>query len=87
LTKITPIDWSNDGRPLYRQIVEQLRRLIENGDYSPGDRIPSEGEMERIYRCSRGTVRKACEVLEHDKLIYKKRGVGTFVSGAPSTRA
>src|SRR5680860_1746967 len=66
--------------PLYHQLELQLRAAIENAKYLPGDRLPTEGELQRSYKVSRVTVRTALKRLEEDGLITTIRGSGTFVT-------
>ena len=44
--------------PLYRQIKDFLIRSLEEGEWGPGDAIPSEGELAARFNVSQGTVRK-----------------------------
>jgi GntR family transcriptional regulator len=82
LVALSPIEFA-DGRPYYRQIAEQVRKLILEGQLGPGDRVPSEHEMVNYYRCSRGTVRQARFLLELEGWIETSRGRGAFVRVAP----
>jgi GntR family transcriptional regulator len=66
--------------PLYHQLELQLRAAIESGKYRPGDRLPTESELQQAYQVSRVTVRTALKRLEEDGLISTVRGSGTFVS-------
>jgi DNA-binding GntR family transcriptional regulator len=66
--------------PLYYQLELQLRDAIESGRYRPGDRLPTESELQRTYGVSRVTVRTALHRLEEDGLISTQRGRGTFVT-------
>lgn len=66
--------------PMYRQIAEDLRRKIESGELSPGDRLPTEPELQDLYqRASRNTVRDAIKELAQRGLVRKRPGRGTFV--------
>ncbi len=65
--------------PLYHQLELRLRRAIETGQFRPGERLPTEAELQRLYGVSRATVRAALRRLEEDGLIYSHRGRGTFV--------
>jgi GntR family transcriptional regulator len=67
--------------PLYFQIQEVIRRQIEEGVYAPGQCIPSESELQKLYGVSRITVRNAIEGLVFEDLLVKKRGIGTLVAG------
>ena len=66
--------------PLYHQLELQLRAAIESGKYLPGDRLPTEVELQLAYKVSRVTVRTALKRLEEDGLISTIRGSGTFVT-------
>ena len=70
--------------PLYHQLELQLRAAIEGGRYRPGDRLPTEGDLQRAYKVSRVTVRTALKRLEEDGLISTIRGSGTFVTNQAS---
>lgn len=65
--------------PKYRQLLIILRNQILKGEIAPGERIPSEEELINIYGLSRGTVRKAIDQLETEKLIETEHGIGSFV--------
>lgn len=66
--------------PLYRQIADQLRRMIESGVLEAGTQIPVEDQLMRQYHASRNTVRGALRELSTRSLVYTLHGKGTFVS-------
>lgn len=66
--------------PLYRQIADQLRRLIESGELKAGMQIPTEDQLMEEYHTSRNTVRGALRELTTRGLVYTLHGKGTFVS-------
>lgn len=74
------IAFKNLSIPLYYQLENILREKISSGEYRPGDPIETEDEMVRSYKVSRITVRKALSALEKDKLIIRKRRVGSCVN-------
>ncbi len=74
-----------DGRPLYAQTSQALRRLIEDGAYTLGDRLPSEPALAQRLGISRPTLREALRLLEDEGMIVRRHGVGTFVT-APRPR-
>ncbi len=74
-----------DGRPLYAQTSQALRRLIEDGAYALGDRLPSEPALAQRLGISRPTLREALRLLEDEGVIVRRHGVGTFVA-APRPR-
>jgi len=65
--------------PLYVQLDELLRNRIASGYWKPGQRIPSENELNRIYGLSRMTVRGVLNTLVGDGLLFRVPGKGTFV--------
>jgi GntR family transcriptional regulator len=66
--------------PLYRQIADQLRRMIESGDLQAGMQVPTEDQLMESYHASRNTVRGALKELTTRGLVYTHHGKGTFVS-------
>ncbi len=67
------------GRPRHEQLSDWLREQIEKGRYKPDDRLPSEHELSERFGVSRITVRRALQTLEHEGLIYRRQGLGSFV--------
>ena len=65
--------------PLYRQIVEQVRRLMALGALRPGDRLPTVRELAARARVNRNTAARAIQLLEADGLVRTRVGQGTFV--------
>ncbi|MCF7826168.1 MAG: GntR family transcriptional regulator [Candidatus Marinimicrobia bacterium] len=72
--------------PLYIQVRDILKDLINSGKLQPGDQIPSENELSAQYNISRMTVRQASQELMREDLIVIRRGEGTFVNSASHTQ-
>ncbi len=68
------------GLPLYYQVAQSLRKRIEDGTFMEGQNIPPESELEKEFRVSRITIRKAVDNLVQDGLLQKFRGLGTVVT-------
>lgn len=66
------------GIPLYVQIKEKLLQDIEK-NYKAGDKIDNEEKLEKKYKVSRITIRRAIEELEKENIVEKMQGRGTFV--------
>ena len=66
--------------PLYRQIKDFLIRSLEEGEWGPGDAIPSEGELAMRFNVSQGTVRKAIDEMAAENMLVRRQGKGTFVA-------
>ncbi|WP_010250352.1 GntR family transcriptional regulator [Acetivibrio cellulolyticus] len=71
--------------PLYSQLKNLIIDKIDNGEYQPDSKIPSEQELCEIYDISRPTVRQAISELTNSGYLYKEKGKGTFVSKSKST--
>lgn len=67
------------SRPLYSQIRELLLARMMSGDWRPGHMLPSEFKIAEEYGVSQGTVRKAIEDMEAERLVVRRQGKGTFV--------
>ena len=66
-------------RPLYLQVKDMLIQRIASGAWKPGAAIPNEIELSRELGISVGTVRKALDEMEGERLISRRQGRGTFV--------
>ena len=71
--------------PKYARVVLELRRRIENGDYSPGSMLPSESQLVREFAVGRTTVVRALQMLQQDGWITREHGRGSFVKGRPAS--
>lgn len=71
---------SESSVPLYKQLKDIIKRDIDNGTYTRGQKIPPEVELQKIYHISRITIRKALQELTDEKILERRRGKGTFVS-------
>jgi len=65
--------------PLYRQLAEILQGKIENLEYPPGAKIPSEPSLVKTYGVGRPTIRQALDLLVREGVVEKKKGAGTYV--------
>lgn len=64
---------------LYQRAHDEMARRIVSGEWKPGSAIPNEVEIAREFGLSSGTVRKALDILEAERLVERKQGRGTFV--------
>src|SRR5436190_5245291 len=81
-----PLDASS-GLPIYRQIMDQVRRMLAAGGLGPGDRLPSVREMSATLGINALTVAKAYGELERAGLIEMRRGLGMFVADSAAGAA
>jgi GntR family transcriptional regulator len=66
--------------PLYQQIKALILQSLQDGEWKPGEAIPSEIELAARFRVSQGTVRKAIDELAAENLVVRRQGKGTFVA-------
>jgi GntR family transcriptional regulator len=69
-----------DGRPMYVQIMEQIRQKVGAGEWRPGDQIPSIRSLAISLRVSVITVKRAYLELERDGVIVTLHGKGSIVA-------
>lgn len=69
-----------DGRPMYQQLVEQIKRRIAAGDWQPGQEIPSIRALAAAVQVSVITVKRAYLELEREGVITTRQGRGSFVA-------
>ncbi|AOV08218.1 GntR family transcriptional regulator [Sporosarcina ureilytica] len=72
-----------DQGKTYKNVIEQLKRDIESGVIKANERIPNEFELAKSLGVSLATLRKALQILESEKVVVRKHGVGTFVNPKP----
>jgi GntR family transcriptional regulator len=65
--------------PMYRQIADDLRRQIDDGEFTPGSQLLTELELREKYNASRNTIRDAIKWLITRGLVETRPGQGTFV--------
>jgi GntR family transcriptional regulator len=70
----------HSGVPIYRQIINQIRRQIMAGQLPEGFQLHSVRELARHLRVNPMTVSKAYSILEIEQLLTRTRGVGLFVA-------
>ncbi len=66
--------------PLYQQIKGLILQSLQQGEWKPGEAIPSEMDLAARFRVSQGTVRKAIDELAAENLVMRRQGKGTFVA-------
>jgi len=74
-----PILNRNSATPIFEQITDWMRNKIQSSEWTDDQQIPSESELCDLFGVSRGTVRKAIEVLIAERLLIRIHGKGTFV--------
>ena len=79
----TPLQFSivpGSPEPIYRQLVDQVRRLVAGGQLAPGDTLPSVRDVAQTLAVNPMTVSKAYGLLESEGVLVRRRGVGMAVA-------
>ena len=66
--------------PIYLQIIDIIKKQIVNNTLKSNDKLLSVRELALQLKVNPNTVQKAYQEMERTKLIFKKRGIGTFVT-------
>lgn len=75
----------HSGIPIYRQIIEQVRRLCASNQLQPGDALPSVREVALAHAVNPMTISKAYSLLEAEGLLERQRGKAmTVARGLPA---
>jgi GntR family transcriptional regulator len=75
------------GIPIYRQLVEQVRRLIAGGQLPPGAELPSVRDLAVEYAVNPMTISKAYSLLEAEGLLERNRGKPMTVAAGRRAQA
>ncbi len=65
--------------PKHREIFERIQRAIVDGQYRPGSKLPSDGQLTRRFDTSRPTVARAMRDLQNAGLVDRRPGSGSYV--------
>ncbi len=71
-------------KPLYAQLRDALAERISAGAWKPGAAIANESDLAREFGVSAGTMRKALDLMEAERLLTRRQGRGTFVNDQAS---
>ncbi|WSI97151.1 GntR family transcriptional regulator [Nocardia sp. NBC_01329] len=69
-----------DGKPLFLQIAEMVENSIVDGSLPEEAQAPSSNELAAFHRINPATAAKGLNQLVSDGILYKKRGIGMFVT-------
>ncbi|MCD5322343.1 MULTISPECIES: GntR family transcriptional regulator [Pontibacillus] len=67
-------------KPIFQQIAEKIESSILEESLPEGDRVPSTNEIAKFYQINPATAAKGINLLVDEGVIYKKRGIGMFVT-------
>ncbi|MBN3523497.1 GntR family transcriptional regulator [Paenibacillus apiarius] len=68
------------SKPLYEQVLNQIRSSIARGEIALGEKIPSVRELAQALKVTPNTVMRAYQELERERLTETRRGQGTFIT-------
>lgn len=68
------------SKPLYEQVLQQIRYAVARGDVALGSKLPSVRELAQQLRINPNTVMRAYQELDRDGLTETRRGQGTFIT-------
>jgi len=72
----------SSGRPIYLQLMEQIKHAIETGALRPGDQLPTIRTLGEELVINPNTVIRAYRDLQHEGVIELRHGSGAFISDA-----
>jgi GntR family transcriptional regulator len=75
------------AKPIYVQIMDEVRRLIVIGDLKAHDALPSVRQLAADLKLNHNTIVQAYRELEREQVVYARRGHGTFVAEQTAPRA
>jgi GntR family transcriptional regulator len=81
--ELTFMSIKSDNRHLYLQVIDKIKKDIENGVYKEKQKLPSEFDLAKQLGVSRATLREALRILEEENVVIRRHGVGTFVNSKP----
>jgi GntR family transcriptional regulator len=70
----------DDRSPIYRQIADQIKTDVLSGALHGDEQVMSTNQYAAFYRINPATAAKAFQQLMDEEVLYKKRGIGMFVS-------
>ena len=77
----------HSGQPIFRQVIDQIRRQVMAGQLREGEQLPSVRDLALQLRVNPMTISKAYGLLEMEGLLERRRGVGLFVAGLGKEKA
>ena len=70
----------SEDRPIYAQIIEQIKRAVVSGELKPGDKVPPVRELASDAGVNPNTMQRALSELERSGLLYSQRTSGRFIT-------
>jgi len=76
----------DEGRPIFRQLAEQIENQIIDGSLVEGQQVPSTNEFAAFHRINPATALKGIALLVDTGVLFKRRGIGMFVADGARDR-
>lgn len=76
------VNWKPDKKlstPLYQQIIDYIKKMISEGSFDIGSKLPTQRQLAKMFEVNRSTVVEALDELKADGLIQGKNGGGTVI--------
>lgn len=70
----------------YVIVKNQIKQWIEEGNYEPHEKLPTESELMKKFEVSRHTIRRAISELENEEFVYTIQGGGMYIANTPEER-
>ncbi len=70
----------NSEKPIYVQLAEFIEDAVMSGAFAQGSQVPSTTEISVMYKINPATALKGINILVDEGILFKKRGVGMFVT-------
>ncbi|SDW98071.1 GntR family transcriptional regulator [Paenibacillus sp. CF384] len=74
----------DNPKPIYLQMVDEVKKALVRGELAPGDKIPSLKERAQMSQVNPNTVQRAYQEMEREGLTETLRGQGTFIKNDPA---
>ncbi|NLY10716.1 MAG: GntR family transcriptional regulator [Firmicutes bacterium] len=68
------------AKPIYLQIISEVKKALARGELNPGDKLPSQRELAKMIKVNANTVQRAYREMEMKDLARTVRGQGTFIT-------
>jgi DNA-binding transcriptional regulator YhcF (GntR family) len=76
----------DERSPIYRQIADQISADVLTGTLAPDEQVMSTNQYAAFYRINPATAAKALQLLVDEGVLYKRRGLGLFVTADARTK-
>ena len=72
-----------NNKPIYLQVIEDIRKKMITGEIPPGDKLPSVRDLALSYTINPNTASRVYREMEQMSLCFTRRGLGTFITEDP----